>query len=239
MRIYAIAVAVLALASTATPVKSAPVVAGTTELPMFAIQDVILPAMSPFNPTDADVLADDVTAFGSSIFARQAQVGSTIELTDGHFYGTGSHPLLGNYELLAGTPYGFDPMTATLDNVVQDPSHPGYAAGDPASIVSAELVHFTVPNYGVNLLDLGVSLEIRDSFYFTSTFDGLPPSKGTLYTADPYEGEASLLPAYIAGTDTVIGYSTQRRLVAVPEPSTCLGLLLGLAVLGFCRASTR
>ncbi len=104
------------------------------------------------------------------------------------------------------------------------------ASGDLASIVSADLVEFVVPNYGVNLLDLGESLEVRDPVFFTATLDGLLPSPGTVYTADPYEGADSLLPAYIAGTDVVIGYSTQRRLIAaVPEPSIMLVLTLELA----------
>ncbi|MCA9260602.1 MAG: hypothetical protein KDA61_15425, partial [Planctomycetales bacterium] len=207
--------------------------AGTTSLPMFPIQDVILPAMSAFNTLAEDVLADDVTAKGASIFTRQAQVGSTILLTDGNFFGTGTHPLLGRFELLTGAAYGFDPMTARLENVVQDASHPGFATGDPASVISADLVEFVVPNYGVNLLDLGVSLEVRDSFYFTSTFDGLPPSPGTPYTADPYEGPTSMLPAYLAGTNEVVAYSTQRRLEALPEPSAGALFVTALGVAKF------
>ena len=207
---------------------AAPVGGGTTALWMFPIQDVILPANSPFNSSDSDVLADDVTAFGASVFQRQAQVGTTIELTDGHFFGTGAHPLLGNFELLTGTPHGFSPMTATLENVVQDPAHPGFASGDPASIVAADLVEFVVPDYGVNLLDLGVSLEVRDSFFFTAAFDGLPPSPGTVYTADPFTGTASLLPAYLAGTETLVAFSTERRLIAdVPEPTALVLLVVG------------
>ncbi len=236
MKRSALILASLALLGAAYRVEAAPVVGGTTNLPMIAIQDVILPAMSAFNPTDMDVLADDVTAFGSSVFTRQAQVGTTIELTDGNYFGTGSHPLLGSFELVAGPSYGFSEITATLENVEQDPNHPGFAAGDPASIVSADLVELVVPNYRVNLLDLEISLEVRDPFFFTATFDGLPPSLGTVYTADPYEGEESLLPAYIAGTDEVIGFSTQRRLIAgVPEPGTLLMLTLGLAGVGAAR----
>lgn len=212
--------AVLLMVSSATVTLADPVVAGVTSLPMLPIQDVILPANSTFNPNDFDVLADDVTAMGVSVFTRLAQVGDTIELVDGSFFGTGTHPLLGPFELVTGAAYGFSPMTARLENVVQDPLHPGYASGDPASIISADLVEFVVSNYGVNLLGPGVSLEVRDSFFFTASFDGLPPSAGTVYTADPYEGAASLLPAYIAGTDTVIGFSTQRRLIAVPEPAS-------------------
>ena len=212
-----------------------PVVSGTTLLPMFPIQDVILPANSPFNPTGQDVLADDVTAYGTSTFHREAQMGTTIEMTDGEFFGTGVHPLLGRFELLTGMPYGFAPMTATLENVVQNPADPGFASGDPSSIVSADLVRFTVPNYGVNLLDLGVSLEVRDPFFFTATFDGLPPSPGTVYTSDPFTGPASLLPAYLAGTNTLVGFSTERRLIAaVPEPTTVVSLV-GMASLFLLR----
>ncbi len=177
---------------------------------------------------DTFIGLDDITAKGVSIFTRLAQVGSVIELVDGSFFGTGTHPLLGPFELLTGPAYGFSPMTARLENVVQDPLHPGFASGDPASIISADLVEFVVPNYGVNLLGAGVSLEVRDPFFFTALFDGLPPSAGTLYTADPYEGDASLLRAYLAGTDTVIGFSTQRRLIAIPDPAALV--LAGLAL---------
>lgn len=199
--------------------QAAIVSSGTTMLPMFPIQDLILPANSPFNPTSMDVLADDVTAFGTTVFTRQTQVGTTIELTNGNFFGTGSHALLGSFEIFAGAQYGLTPMTATLSNVLQDPNHPGFALGDPASIIFAD-AQFVVPNYGVRLIDLNVNLEVRDSFFFTASFDGLPPSPGTVYTAQPFTGASSLLPAYIAGTQTVVGFSTERRLIAaVPEPS--------------------
>ena len=204
-----------------------PVVSGTTLLPLFAIQDVILPANSPFNPTDQDVLADDVTALGTTIFHRQAQVGTTIEMTDGEFVGRGVHPLLGRFELVTGVSNGFAPLTATLQHVVQDPNAPGFATGDPSSIIAADLVRLEVPNYGVKLLDLGVNLEVRDPFFFTASFDGLPPSPGTVYTSNPFAGPDSLLPAYLAGTNTVAGFSTERRLIAAPEPSAVV--LLGMA----------
>ena len=171
------------------------------------------------NMGTSDLLVDDITASGTSIFVRTPQVGSTIELQDGHFFGTGTHPILGSFELTTGAPYGFDPMTARLENVVQDPNHPGFSNGDPASIIGADLVEFVVPNYGVNLIDLGVALEVRDSFFFTGQLDGLPPSPGTTATAVPFTGAASLLTAFIQGTDTVAGFSTERRWVAaVPEP---------------------
>ena len=233
--------AVFSLAvSTQTVLNAAPVVGGVTGLPMFPIQDVILPAGSPFNMMGTtDLLVDDVTASGTSIFTRMPQVGTTIDLVDGHFIGTGTHPILGSFELRTGAPYGFDPMTARLENVMQDPNDPGFASGDPSSISSADLVEFVVPNYGVELLDLGVSLEIRDSFFFTAQLDGLPPSPGTTATADPFTGPSSLLTAYIAGTNTIAGFSTERRWVAaVPEPSGLWSMIM-LAIVAYARAHRR
>lgn len=217
---------VVCLAGTCQHAAALPVVAGTTSLPMFPIQDVILPAMSAFNPSDTDLLADDVSVFGDSVFDRMEQTGTTIEFVNGSFTGSGVHPLLGNYRLLTGPDNGLTGMTGTATNVVQDPNHPGYATGDPASVVSGDFV-FTVPEYNVELLDLSVVLEVRDSFFFEATFDGLPPSPGTLYVANPYEGDASLLPAYLAGTNDIVGYSTQRRLIAAPEPAAALLLAAG------------
>ena len=214
-------------ALTASEALAAPVIGGTTEILHFPIQDVILPANTAFNPTDVDVLADDVAALGTSTFTRSPQSGTTIEFTDGSFTGSGSHPLLGQFELLSGPDNGFAPMTMRQENVVQDAGDPGFDSGDPSSIVSAEMVEFVVPEYGVNLLDLGVSLEVRDSFFFTATFDGLPPSVGTLALGDPFLGPSSELPAYLAGTNDVVAVSTERRWIAAPEPNALV--LIGTA----------
>lgn len=217
------------LALLPTTCQAALVVSGTTVLPGFPVQDLILSPGTPFNTGTSEVLLPDVRVFGSSVFDRAGQVGTTIEMSNGSFSGDGFYgdPAaggLGNFTLRTGSANGFAPMTALLENVVQDPNHPGFGAGDPASIISAD-VTFVVPDWGVSLTDLGVELEVRDPFFFTGTYDGLPPSAGN-QIADPFIGTASdRLEVFIAGTNTIIGFSANRRYIAaVPEPG-CLGLL--------------
>jgi hypothetical protein len=41
------------------------------------------------------------------------------------------------FEILAGTP-DLPPTTGQFTNIVQDPEDPGFAAGDPSSLVSAD-----------------------------------------------------------------------------------------------------
>ena len=103
---------------------------------------------------------------------------------------------------------------------------------DGSRVLSGELT-MIVPEYRVRLVGLDTDLEVRDPFLFRSNFDGLPPSPGTLYLSDPLTGDGSLLEIYLSGTDTLIGYSTNRRLVAVPEPSgvAVVSLLLSLCLL--------
>ncbi len=120
-----------------------------------------------------------------------------------------------------------------LTGVEQDDTDPGFPSGDPSSLSFAN-VRYTVVNYGVRLDDLGVELEVRDPFSFVGTFDGLPPSKGNMI-ADEFFGDNDRLAVYITGTNDVIGWSANRRLLsAVPEPSS-LAFLAVATVTGACR----
>ena len=202
----------------------APVVGGTGDLPVEAIQRVILPVGSPLNGSGQEVDLGDVSALGAWSFQRQAQQGTTIQFTDGSFFGRGTLAGVGGFDLIGGVPFGFGEITATLSNVVQDPNDPGFATGDPSSITSGDLL-IQVPNYGIQF-DNGVDLEIRDPFIFNSSFDGLPPSLGTLYESNPLDQQ---LTAYIAGTNTIAAISTDRRLFAIPEPAAWI--LCGLSLL--------
>lgn len=214
--------------------QAALVIGGTNELPVIADQRVIIPVGSPLHPGgENDIDLGVVSARGAWTFERQQQVGDTIEFVDGSFFGRGELEGFGEFSLVGGQPFGFDPIMATLSNVVQDPDDPGYASGDPSSIISGDLF-INVPDYGIRFDD-GPNLEVRDPFAFTSEFDGLPPSPGTLYVSDPFDQE---LEAYLEGTDDVAAISTNRILTAVPEPSS--GGLFGLlAMVGIVRCRGR
>lgn len=206
--------------------------AGETRYRVRPIQDLILAPNTTFNPTDDEVYIADVEGIGFSRFDRLAQVGTEIQLINGRFSGTGFNAALGNFTLTTGGP-DFDPMTMLLTNVQQDDTDPGYASGDPSSLSFAN-VRLTVANFGVRLDDLGVDLEVRDPFSFVGTFDGLPPSRDNLIV-DEIFGDNDRLAVYIAGTNDVVGWSANRRLLsAVPEPSS-LAFLAVATVTGACR----
>ncbi|MFN3189885.1 MAG: PEP-CTERM sorting domain-containing protein [Aureliella sp.] len=216
------------------------VVGGTTTFEFTPIQDITLFAGGPLmlgSQVDfVDANGTGVVADGLGQFERvqQTQAG-TIELINGVFTGTGTLPGFGNFELLAGN-NGFDPVTATLTNVVQDPNHPGFDAGSPLSIISADIT-MTVPNYGARLVDQGgIILEVRDSFFFEGSIDGLPLRSPTRFDSNPFDGAASELDIFLRGdnTNTPLGFSTRRYINAVPEPSAGLASLLVLG-LAFCR----
>jgi hypothetical protein len=216
-------------------------VGGVTLLPGQPIQDLTLTPGTDFNPGTTDIELLDVAVSGTTTFDRLPQVGTTIEMENGHFIGTGFHPALGNFTLKTGQPNGFTPMTAVLQNVIQDEDHPGFAAGDPASIISADIT-YTVPDWGVRLDDLGIELDVRTPFSFTGTIDGLPPSVETII-ADPNIGtDLDPQDVYVTASNEVIGYSTNRRyaIAAVPEPSTfAICGVLSLAGIGVARRRKR
>ncbi len=198
-------------------------------MPIRPIQDLILIPGTPFNDGAEEVLLEAVGVEGIMFFDSLDQVGTSIDLVNGRFFGTGTDARLGGaLSLTTGTGI-FTQMFGVLEDVVRDPNHPGFASGALASIISANM-SFIVPDYGVRLEGLGIDLEVRDPFLFRAQLNGIPSSNGTRYEADPFSGDASRLAVYLAGTDTIIGYSTNRRLIAVPEP-TAMGLL-GLAIGG-------
>lgn len=211
-------------------VEAALVVGGVTELAVMTIQDLVLAPGTGLNPSDEEMVLADVSVPGLFIFDRLDQVGTTIVLENGTFSGSGFDTRLGGDLTLTGG--NFTPMFGLLENVVQDPSHPGYDAGDPGS-VSFALLSLTITDYAFRLDALGVELEILDPFLFRAEFDGLPPSPDVEYLSDPFSGLESRLDIYLAGTETIVGYSTNRRMFAVyavPEPGsfTVFSILTGL-----------
>ena len=206
-----------------------PLIDGSTvTLNLQPTQTFVIPAGTPgFNPGDQPLIRT-VTGVGASTFTVDLS-GSTLQLVNGSFFGVGFDEVLGPFELFTGPDNGFDPMTITFENVVGDPS-----TGD----FTADVLEFTVANYGAILLAAGVELEVRDSFFFTGgTFNGLPPTPAVTTFADPFDGTASELEVFIRGTDTVVGISTERLVAIIPEPNACV--LAALLAAGLVTLSRR
>src|SRR4051812_24590392 len=129
----------LLLAAFAPCAAAGPIVAGTTLLPGTAIQDITLLPNTPFNPTGAPIVINDLFGVGSITIDRGTQVGTTIpilSLSGGLFYG--SDPLLGSYVFGNVPPLTGADFSGVITNVVQDPTDPGFATGQPSSFQSGD-----------------------------------------------------------------------------------------------------
>jgi hypothetical protein len=191
--------------------QAAPIVAGPTTYPTIAIQDIVLFANTPINPGPELVIPglSGVDVFGIN---REEQVGSTIEfnsLIGGRYLG--SLPGIGDYAFgIVGGLTEAD-YSGQLTNVVQNPADPGFAAGDPSSFVSGEY-YVSGDQFGFEFLTgplTGVILftDPTQDFSFVSTFDGLPPSPGTMLV----NGGDDVLDVLLG--DVIVGTSSNRRIV--------------------------
>jgi hypothetical protein len=207
-----------------------PIGAGTTVLPGTAIMDLTLLPGTLFNPGPDPITLTGVSGVGEITLDRDAQLGSTItisSLSGGYVFG--------NIAPLTGADF-----SGSITNVVQNPSDPGYATGQPSSFESG---NFSLggPSFGFEFLSpgplQGVTLftDPATPFSFSSTFDGLPPSAGTiLENSGPdalnviYDGPLS------GGTPVVVAQSSNRMIVlgSVPEPSSIA--LLAAGAIGLC-----
>src|SRR3954462_14626275 len=82
---------ILLTALAAPTAKAALIVAGPTDLPGTAIQDITLLPNTPFNPSASAVLIKDVSGVGTITINRDAQGGTTINiptLAGGMYFGS-------------------------------------------------------------------------------------------------------------------------------------------------------
>ncbi len=225
-------------AALAAPSEATPIVAGTTVLPGEAIQDITLLPNTVFNPTSSSILISGVTGYGEITLNRDAEVGNTItisSLAGGLFYGSNS--VLGSYVFGNIPPLTGADFSGVITNVVQNPSDPGYATGQPSSFQSGDF-SFGGASFGFEFLSApltGVTLFTDPStpFSFSSTFDGLPPSAGTVLM----NSGTDVLDVLLNGQP--VAESSNRRIIilgSVPEPSSLvlssmatIGVLCGFA----------
>ena len=233
---------VLLAAVVAPDAHAAGIIAGSTLLPGTAIQDITLLPGTPFNPTSSSILISGVSGVGSITINRDAQVGNTINiptLAGGMFFG--SNPLLGSYVFGNIAPLAGADFSGVITNVVQNPADPGFATGQPSSFQSGNF-SFGGASFGFEFLTgpaAGIKLFTDPAvpFSFSATFNGLPPSAGTvLMNSGP-----DVLNVLFNGQ--AVAQSSNRRIVlaSVPEPSSIV--LLAAAGIGlFCyrlRSNTK
>ena len=178
-----------------------------------------------------------MTGYATITINRDAEDPSTNTIAIGSLAGGmfhGSNPNLGSYVFGNIAPLTGADFSGVITNVVQDPTDPGFATGQPSSFQSGDF-SFGGASFGFKFLSgpaAGITLFTDPSvpFSFSSTFDGLPPSPGTvLKNSGP-----DVLDVLFNGQ--VVATSSNRRIImlsSVPEPSgLVLGSIAAIGVLG-------
>ncbi|QEH35188.1 hypothetical protein OJF2_37350 [Aquisphaera giovannonii] len=216
--------------------RAAPIVAGDTTFHGTAVQDVTILGGTAFNPGPEFTLYG-LSGVGYFTIHRQAQVGSTIEFAGGDSLFSGSYAGLGSYTFGTGAPLGGGSFHGMIENVVQDPTDPGFASGDPSSFASGDYTAY-LDRFLFKLAD-GTILETGGVYALAATLDGLPPR-----TATTLQGSATdRNPIYYGdpANGFLVGYTTNGAIYvsAVPEPSAfCLGGI-AMAAVGLSLARSR
>lgn len=227
---------ILLLAAVATPpAKAAPIVAGATVIQSRAILDLALLPNTPFNPTGSPILLNGLFGVGPLTIFRETQVGDSILLSkvDGRFFG--SHPSLGDYVFGRVDPLTPANYSGVINNVVQDPVDPGFATGQPSSFQSGD-ISWGGASFGFEFLTgpaAGITLFTDPTvpFSFSSTYDGLPPSLGTV--------NANSGPDFlnVLFNGQVVATMSGHRVDVIPLPNVpdagSTVMLLGVALSGF------
>lgn len=220
----------IALLGATSSVRADPIVAGQTTWLAKAIQDVTLFPNTSINPTNEAIFIDDLFGIATAGFNREMQIGDTIAFNSvvGWDF-VGSLPGIGDYRFGVAGPFTGSDYSGEITNVVQDASAPGFSSGDPSSFASGD-VTLSGAAFGFEFLSgplAGVVLttDPTQNFAFVAQFDALPPSVGTTFTNSGDE----VLNVFFNGE--LVGTSSDRRVVTIPEPSSCLSCLLGLIAL--------
>src|SRR5207302_4197014 len=139
-------------------------------------------------------------------------------LSGGQFFG--SNAMLGTYVFGNISPLTGADFSGVINNVVQNPSDPGFATGQSSSFQSGDF-SFGGASFGFEFLTgpaagLKLFTDPAVPFSFSSTFDGLPPSAGTVLN----NSGPDVLNVLFNGQ--VVATSSDRRIVlsSVPEPSS-------------------
>jgi hypothetical protein len=213
--------ALVALAAVAArPAWADLIVAGDTDLTGTAIMDLKLLPGTPFNMGTTPITLLGVSGYGTIVLHRDAEVGNTITATlDGGMY-SGSYPGLGSYVFGNVPPLTGSDFTTSITNVTQNMSDPGFATGQPSSFQSGD---FSLGGNSFAFTFIGGPTLYTDPsvpFSFSATFDGLPPSQGTVLMNSGPDVLNVLIDT--PGGPLVVAQSFDRRIVltTVPEPGS-------------------
>ncbi len=238
MRSVTPALLALSLLSLAAPVATAaPIVAGSATQSYINIQQIRLFPNTPFNP-GAEAVEFELVARGPLTATWEAQVGSTMQHAVPFVDFEGVFPGGIPFHILAGTP-DLPPTTGQFSNIVQNPADPGFAAGDPSSLVSAD---YSNTAYFKQVLPDGTTIysDQLNPAVFTSTLAGLPyPIGQEFISTGPLDLYLQLGGTIDQTNDLIIGQSLSRAVTVVPEPTAVALLSFGAVCLVAARAWRR
>lgn len=229
----AVTLAFLGLSLVAPVADAAPIVAGSATQSYVNVQQIRLFPGTPFNP-GPELVEFALTARGPLTATWESQVGSTMQHTVPFVHFTGLFPGGIPFDILAGTP-DLPPTTGQFSNIVQNPADPGFASGNPSSLVSAD---YSNTAYFKQVLPDGTTIysDQVNPAVFNSTLAGLPYPLGQEFiSTGPLDLYVQLGSRIDQANDLVIGQSLHRVVTVVPEPTGLTLLSLGTVCLLVAR----